>query len=55
LIADGAVRPEIRQHREVDTAHFFGKYLVRKNRIDTYAQNLSVAGLEFLAIFFEAA
>lgn len=55
LRAHCAMRPEVRQHREVDAPHSFGKYFVRKNRIDTYAQNLSVAGFEFLAIFFEAA
>jgi hypothetical protein len=55
LGADSAVRPEIRQHREINAAHSFGKYFVCKNGIDTYAQNLSVAGFEFLAVFFEAA
>lgn len=55
LRAHCAMRPEVRQHREVDATHSFGKYFVRKNRIDTYAQNLSVAGFEFLAVFFEAA
>jgi hypothetical protein len=55
LRAHCAMRPEVRQHREVDAPHSFGKYFVRKNRIDTYAQNLSVAGFEFLAVFFEAA
>jgi hypothetical protein len=55
LSAHCAMRPEIRQHREVDATHSFGKYFVRKNRIDTYAQNLGVSGFEFLAVFFEAA
>jgi hypothetical protein len=53
--ADRAMRPEIRQHWEVDATHPFGKYLVRKNRINAYAQDLSVAAFEFLAISFEAA
>ena len=55
LSAHCAMRPEVRQHREVDATHSFGKYFVRENGIDTYAQNLSVAGFEFLAVFFEAA
>ena len=55
LSADCAMGPEIRQHGEVDPTHSFGKYFVRKNGIDTYAQNLSVAGFEFLPVFFEAA
>ena len=55
LDADRAMRPEIRQHWEVDATHPFGKYLVRKNGINAYAQDLSVAGFEFLAVSFEAA
>jgi hypothetical protein len=54
LGADRAMRPEIRQHWEIDATHPFGKYLVRKNRINAYAQDLSVAAFEFLAISFEA-
>ncbi len=48
------MRPEIRQHREIDAAHFLGKYFVRENRINAYAQDLSVTGFEFPSIFFEA-
>jgi hypothetical protein len=55
LDADRAMRPEIRQHWEVDATHPFGKYLVRKNGINAYAQDLSIAGFEFLAVSFEAA
>jgi hypothetical protein len=55
LSADRPMRPEIREHREVDATHSFGKYFVRKNGIYAYAQNLSVTGFEVLSVFFEAA
>jgi hypothetical protein len=54
-LADRAVRPEIRKHRKIDSAHLFAKGLMRKWRVDTYAQHLSIAGLEFFSILFEAA
>jgi len=54
-LADRTVRPEIRKHREIDSTHLFGKGFVRKRRVNAYAQDLSIAGLEFFSIFFEAA
>jgi hypothetical protein len=55
LRAHRAVGPEIREHRETDAAHPFGKNLMREYGIDTDAQDLSVACFEFFPVFFEAA
>lgn len=55
LRANCAMGPKIRQHGEVDPAHLFRKSFVRKRRIHTDAQHLSIAGLEFFSIPFEAA
>ena len=49
------MRPKVRQHGKIDTAHSFGKYFMRENRVNADAQHLSIPGFEFLAIFFEAA
>ena len=51
--AYGAVRIKIGEHGKVDAAHFFRKRLVRKRRINTDAQHLSISSLEFLSVFFE--
>ena len=50
---DRPVRIEICEHGEVDPAHLLGKSLVRKNRVNAYAQHLSVPGLEVFAVGLE--
>jgi len=44
---------EVREHREIDASHLLREGLVGKNRVNAHAQDLSVFGLEALAIGLE--
>jgi hypothetical protein len=45
--------PEIGQHRKINSTHFFRERFVRERRINAYAQDLSVSGLELFPLLFE--